>query len=59
MRSPTFFEENMNYKSYNKVPRNMFGPKRDEISKKQRILYNKELCDMQKTPFVLTVVKCD
>lgn len=32
-RSPTLFEENMNYKSYNKVPRNMFQPKRDEISK--------------------------
>jgi hypothetical protein len=33
MKSPTFFEENMNYMSYNKVPRNMFGPKREEISK--------------------------
>jgi hypothetical protein len=59
MRSSTCFEENMNYKSYNKVPRKMFGPKRDEIGEKQRILYNKELHDMQKAPSILTVVKCD
>jgi hypothetical protein len=51
---PTLLEENMNYKPYNKVNRNIDRPKRNDINK-----YNKELRDMQEILSILTVVKYD
>jgi hypothetical protein len=36
---------------------NVFGPQRDEVSEQIKILHNKELCDLYKSPNIVRVVK--
>jgi hypothetical protein len=41
----------------NRVPRRMFGPRRDELTKEWRKLHKEELCDMYSSPDILRVNK--
>jgi hypothetical protein len=41
----------------NKVPRRIFGPKRDEVTGKWRRLHNKELYALYSTPNIIWVIK--
>ena len=41
----------------NRVLRRVFGPKRDEVTKKWRKLYNEELSDLYSLPNIVRVVK--
>jgi len=43
--------------SENRVPRNMFGPKRDEVRGEWRRLHNEELCDLFSTPNIIQAIK--
>jgi hypothetical protein len=40
----------------NKVPRRIFGPKRDEVTGKWRRLHNKELCALYSSPNIIRVI---
>jgi hypothetical protein len=41
----------------NRVPRRVFGPKRDEVTGKWRELHNEELSDLYSLPNIVWVVK--
>ena len=41
----------------NRVQRNIFGPKRDEVKQEYRKLLNEELNDMYSSPNIFLVVK--
>jgi hypothetical protein len=41
----------------NKVPRRIFGPKRDEVTGEWRKLHNKELHDLYSSPNIITIIK--
>ena len=41
----------------NRVPRRVFGPKRDEVTEEWRKLYNEELSDLYSLPNIVRVVK--
>jgi hypothetical protein len=41
----------------NKVPRRIFGPKRDEVTGEWRRLHNKELCALYSSPKIIWVIK--
>ena len=48
-RRPEVFE--------NRVLRRIFGPKRDEVTKEWRKLYNEELNDLYSSPNIVRVIK--
>ena len=41
----------------NRVPRRVFGPKRDEVTEEWRKLHNEELSDPYSLPNIVRVVK--
>ena len=41
----------------NRVPKRIFGPKRDEITGEWRKLYNEELNDLYSSPDIVRVIK--
>jgi len=41
----------------NRVPRNIFGPKRGEVTGEWRRLHNEELCDLFSTPNIIQAIK--
>ena len=41
----------------NRVPRRVFGPKRDEVTGEWRKLHNEELSDLYSLPNIVRVVK--
>jgi hypothetical protein len=41
----------------NRVPRRIFGPKRDEVIGEWRKLHNKELCDLYSSPSIIKIIK--
>jgi hypothetical protein len=41
----------------NRVLRRIFGPKRDEVTKEQRILHNEQLNDLCSSPNIVRVIK--
>jgi len=57
MWSLTLREEHGLQISENKVLSKIFGPKNGEMSRQFRILCNKELCDLYRSPSIVRVVK--
>jgi hypothetical protein len=41
----------------NKVPRKIFGPKRDEVTRGWRKLHNEELRDLYSSPSIIRIIK--
>jgi hypothetical protein len=41
----------------NRVPRRMFGPKRDEVTGEWRKLHNEELRDLYSSPSIIKIIK--
>jgi hypothetical protein len=41
----------------NRVPRRIFGPKRDEVTGEWRKLHNKELRDLYSLPSIIRIIK--
>jgi hypothetical protein len=41
----------------NRVPRRMFGPKKDEVTREWRQLHNEKLNDMYSSPNIILVIK--
>jgi hypothetical protein len=37
----------------NRVPKRMFGPRRDEVTREWRKLHNEELCDLYYLPSII------
>jgi hypothetical protein len=41
----------------NRVPRRIFGPKRDEVTGEWRKLHNEELCDLYSSSSIIRIIK--
>jgi hypothetical protein len=41
----------------NRVPRNLFGPKRDEVTGEWRKLHNEGLRDLYSSPSIIIIIK--
>jgi hypothetical protein len=41
----------------NRLPRRIFGPKRDEVTGKWRVLHNEDLNDLYSSPNIVRVIK--
>jgi hypothetical protein len=57
IRSLTFSEEQRLRVFENRVPRRIFGPKKDEVAGGWRKLHNEELHDLYSSPSVIKMIK--
>jgi hypothetical protein len=55
--TPTLREEHRLGVFENRVPRRIFGPKRDEVTGEWRKLHNEELHDLYSSPSIIRIMK--